>query len=45
MKWETRTLVATGHTSHPARGARIEMVYEDLKLKYEKVAPRKGCAD
>ena len=31
--------------SHPARGAWIEMIIPTSLIKYDTVAPRKGCVD
>ena len=31
--------------SHPAMGEWIEMAINDAMVKFEEVAPRKGCVD
>ena len=45
MKFDSGEHIDAGFTSHPARGAWIEIVRVDMGARLNNVAPRKGCVD
>ena len=45
MKFSGTTGLLTPCESHPARGARIEMMNKHVQQHKKLVAPREGCAD
>ena len=45
MKFGGEGLLYSPETSHPARGAWIEMNQKEFEENKQMVAPRKGCVD